>query len=53
MQDSKAFADMLARAQLDKLLGLAMLVLASTVFLYYTVWTLFMVGTPGSGLITY
>ena len=29
--------------QLDKLVGLAMLVVASTVFLYYTIWTLLMV----------
>ncbi|KAH7126830.1 dolichol phosphate-mannose biosynthesis regulatory protein [Dendryphion nanum] len=27
---------------LDRLVGLSMLVAASTVFLYYTVWTLFM-----------
>jgi Dolichol phosphate-mannose biosynthesis regulatory protein (DPM2) len=31
--------------QLDKLLGMAMLIVASTVFLYYTIWTLFMVGS--------
>jgi hypothetical protein len=30
-------------AQLDKLVGLAMLVAASVVFLYYTIWTLLMV----------
>ena len=30
--------------QLDKLVGLAMLVAASIVFLYYTIWTLLMVG---------
>jgi hypothetical protein len=39
--------------QLDKLLGMAMLIVASTVFLYYTIWTLFMVGSrfsrPESG----
>jgi disulfide bond formation protein DsbB len=29
--------------KLDKLIGLAMLVVASIVFLYYTVWTLLMV----------
>lgn len=29
--------------QLDKLVGIAMLVAASFVFLYYTFWTLFMV----------
>jgi hypothetical protein len=28
--------------QLDKLVGLAMLVAASVVFLYYTIWTLLM-----------
>jgi disulfide bond formation protein DsbB len=28
--------------QLDKLVGLAMLVAASVVFLYYTIWTLVM-----------
>lgn len=32
--------------QLDRLVGLAMLILASTVFLYYTIWTLIMVGLP-------
>lgn len=31
------------RFQLDKLVGLAMLILASAVFLYYTTWTLLMV----------
>lgn len=41
--------------QLDKLVGLAMLVAASVVFLYYTIWTLLMVGAqlpspfPASG----
>ncbi len=29
--------------QFDKLVGLAMLVAASVVFLYYTIWTLLMV----------
>lgn len=29
--------------QLDRVAGLAMLVLASTVFAYYTIWTLLMV----------
>ena len=29
--------------QLDTLVGLAMLVVASIVFLYYTIWTLLMV----------
>jgi hypothetical protein len=30
--------------QLDRLIGLAMLIIASTVFLYYTIWTLLIVG---------
>lgn len=30
-------------SQLDRLVGLAMLVVATTVFLYYTTWTLLMV----------
>ena len=34
----------LTRAQLDRLVGLGMLVTASVVFLYYTIWTLLMVG---------
>ena len=29
--------------QLDRLVGLSMLIAASAVFLYYTIWTLFMV----------
>jgi hypothetical protein len=29
--------------QLDKLLGMAMLIFASSLFLYYTAWTLLMV----------
>ena len=29
--------------QLDRLVGLTMLIAASAVFLYYTIWTLFMV----------
>lgn len=29
--------------QLDQLVGMAMLIVASTVFSYYTVWTLLMV----------
>jgi hypothetical protein len=29
--------------QLDRLVGLAMLIIASTIFAYYTVWTLLMV----------
>ena len=33
------------KTQLDRLVGLAMLIIASTVFLYYTIWTLLMV-TP-------
>lgn len=36
----------LTSSQLDRVVGLAMLILASTVFLYYTVWTLLMVHTP-------
>lgn len=32
--------------QLDRLVGLAMLIIASTVFAYYTVWTLLMVWSP-------
>jgi len=32
-------------SQLDKLVGLAMLVAASVVFLYYSIWTLLMVYT--------
>lgn len=34
------------RLQLDKLVGLGMLVAASVVFLYYTIWTLLMVSLP-------
>jgi hypothetical protein len=30
-------------AQLDRLVGLAMLTVATTVFSYYTIWTLLMV----------
>ncbi|EMF16285.1 dolichol phosphate-mannose biosynthesis regulatory [Sphaerulina musiva SO2202] len=33
---------MASNTLLDRLVGLAMLVLASTVFLYYTIWTLLM-----------
>jgi hypothetical protein len=33
----------LTKCQIDKLVGLAMLVAASVVFLYYTIWTLLMV----------
>ncbi|KAF2160483.1 hypothetical protein M409DRAFT_29104 [Zasmidium cellare ATCC 36951] len=33
---------MAANNFLDRLVGLAMLIIASTVFLYYTVWTLLM-----------
>lgn len=32
-----------SQLQLDKLVGLSMLVVASVVFLYYSVWTLLMV----------
>ena len=35
---------LLTPQQLDKLLGLAMLVAATVIFLYYTTWTLLMVG---------
>jgi hypothetical protein len=38
-------AQLTAPSQLDKLVGLAMLVASSVVFLYYTVWTLLMVCT--------
>ncbi len=31
------------RLKLDRLVGLAMLIVATTVFLYYTIWTLLMV----------
>ena len=31
------------RSQLDKLVGLAMLLAASFVFIYYSIWTLLMV----------
>jgi dolichyl-phosphate mannosyltransferase polypeptide 2 regulatory subunit len=37
---------MLTDCKLDKLVGLAMLVAASVVFLYYTIWTLLMVRYP-------
>ena len=40
------------RAQLDRLVGLAMLIIASTVFLYYTVWTLLIVRIFISGYTT-
>jgi hypothetical protein len=30
-------------SQLDRLVGLSMLIAATAVFLYYTIWTLFMV----------
>ena len=36
----------LSPLQLDKLVGLAMLVAASVVFLYYSIWTLLMVRRP-------
>ena len=35
-----------AMCQLDKLFGLVMLITATVVFLYYTVWTLLMVSKP-------
>jgi hypothetical protein len=35
-------------SQLDKLVGLAMLVAATVVFLYYSVWTLLMVRLFGA-----
>jgi dolichyl-phosphate mannosyltransferase polypeptide 2 regulatory subunit len=31
------------KTQLDRLVGLTMLIAATTVFVYYTIWTLFMV----------
>lgn len=34
------------KKKLDKLLGLAMLIVASAVFLYYTTWTILMVTHP-------
>ena len=34
---------MLTHTQLDRLVGLAMLIIATTVFAYYTVWALLMV----------
>ncbi len=34
---------MLTPIQLDRLVGMAMLIVATTVFLYYTAWTLLMV----------
>ncbi|KXT04413.1 hypothetical protein AC578_3643 [Pseudocercospora eumusae] len=34
---------MAANTLLDRLVGLAMLIFASTIFLYYTIWTLLMV----------
>lgn len=36
--------------QLDKIVGMAMLVVATTVFSYYTLWTLFMVHSMLSAL---
>lgn len=35
--------------QLDKLVGMAMLTAATTIFLYYTLWTLLMVGSLLAG----
>lgn len=37
---------LLTHHQLDKLVGLAMLVAATVIFAYYTIWTLLMVNTP-------
>lgn len=37
------FAFLTLLTQLDKLVGLSMLIAASVVFLYYTIWTLLMV----------
>jgi dolichyl-phosphate mannosyltransferase polypeptide 2 regulatory subunit len=34
--------------QTDRLVGLSMLIAATSVFVYYTVWTLFMVRPPNS-----
>jgi hypothetical protein len=34
--------------QLDRVVGLAMLIVATTVFVYYTVWTLLMVLLPNT-----
>lgn len=39
---------MLTRTQLDRLVGLSMLIAATSVFVYYTIWTLFMVRRPFS-----
>lgn len=49
---------LLTRLQLDRLVGAMMLIIASTVFLYYTIWTLAMVstyiwGSFFSGLVPY
>ena len=33
----------LIEPQLDRLVGLSMLIAATSVFVYYTIWTLFMV----------
>lgn len=42
-----------APPQLDRVVGLAMLILASTVFLYYTIWTLLLVHpSPPINLVT-
>ena len=38
----------LTLTQLDRLVGLSMLIAATTVFLYYTTWTLFMVRFPAN-----
>lgn len=42
LQGKDANADVM-RSQLDRLVGLVMLIVATTVFTYYTVWTLLMV----------
>jgi hypothetical protein len=42
------FTNIILLLQLDKIVGLAMLVAASVVFTYYTIWTLLMVSAPPS-----
>lgn len=44
--DTPFLPSLTQRNQLDKLVGLAMLIIATTVFLYYTTWTLLMVDLP-------
>lgn len=41
---------MLTSDQFDRLVGLAMLAVATFVFLYYTIWTLLMVRLPAISL---